>query len=332
MGLLQLTEQGLEAINLFIDEFLLILLSQCQTIDIFHIRYTVEQLLGSPLSKLALIEADLEMKREWMHTDLKISDIQIATAQHCTLSDHKYRSSDAIVVYLTFIVEHMAEYLLRSIADQAHTEHICIKEVFGVLLNDKGLSHLFSKMELKRELEKKFPINTPTEKETTVIESNDTFRKNSLKRRLSRFGSKKGRQPPPSPSPLATNFEDLLCSGDTKRVSLTPLRLKSIEVLPPDSPPPTPSPLEDSKKQLVQNIERPSIRVLKRASEGTRPLSYQEDRAMRQNRSGQEKSSELIYVIPSSIPWRPKSKAIDRASQTEDDDEEERRVVTWLLE
>lgn len=117
--------------------------------------------------------------------------------------------------------------------------------------------------------------------------------------------------PSPTSSPLANDFEDLFRSGQTKKVSLTPHRLKTIEIVSPTpvtpiyhtSPPLTPAsslasrPSQRSKQSMIIEeeeeeeaktkeqktptidtniIERPSSLVLKRASTGQRPPSFHE--------------------------------------------------------
>ncbi|KAG1057117.1 hypothetical protein G6F43_001027 [Rhizopus delemar] len=367
MGPLALSLDGLEAINLFLDEFLFILLTAVShPVDIFRIKTVFHQLLPR-LSKHALIEADMELKRhlkvgDCTESSLGIMNIQESCASHCTLSDHRSQSSDIIIIYLTVIVEHIAEYLLCSIADQADMESISLKEVFTGLLNDRNINHVFEQMKLKDQLQKNMSFlneNNAKEEEEDAVElmngtkhtnalskndltftdeiitadtarksSENEHRKNTLKRRFSLFNSnhKKGtthRHQPTQhakqslPSPLATDFEDLFRSGDTKRVSLTPHRLKSIEVSQlPDSPVQSP-PLSPQEPEPKTRTERTSIRVIQRPYEG----------CIR----GSEK--ELVYVIPTPLRQPLKPKKIDKACQTdsEQDDEQERQIVEWLL-
>ncbi|KAG1150875.1 hypothetical protein G6F37_005323 [Rhizopus arrhizus] len=367
MGSLALSVDGLEAINLFLDEFLFILLTAVShPVDIFRIKSVFHELLPR-LSKHALIEADMELKRhlkvgDCTESSLGIMNIQERCARHCTLSDHRSQSSDIIIIYLTVIVEHIAEYLLCSIADQADVESISLKEVFAGLLNDININHIFEKMKLKDQLQKNMSClneNNEKEEEEDAVElmngtkhinalskndltftdetitadaarksSENEHRKNSLKRHFSLFNSNHKKVTThrhqstqlakrPLPSPLATDFEDLFRSGDTKRVSLTPHRLKSIEVSQlPDSPVHSP-PLSPKEPEQKTRIERTSIRVIRRPSEG----------CIR----GPEK--ELVYVIPTPLRQPLKSKKIDKACQTdsEQDDEQERQIVEWLL-
>lgn len=165
MGPLALSLDGLEAINLFLDEFLFILLTAVShPVDIFRIKTVFHQLLPR-LSKHALIEADMELKRhlkvgDCTESSLGIMNIQESCARHCTLSDHRSQSSDIIIIYLTVIVEHIAEYLLCSIADQADMESISLKEVFTGLLNDRNINHVFEQMKLKDQLQVKKALKT----------------------------------------------------------------------------------------------------------------------------------------------------------------------------
>lgn len=58
-----------------------------------------------------------------------------------------------IIVYLTVIIEHMAEYLLTSIAEEARAECIRVKDVILFLLNDSKVNLVFQKMQLKDQLQ-----------------------------------------------------------------------------------------------------------------------------------------------------------------------------------
>lgn len=94
--------------------------------------------------------------------------LQVACTQHCTLAaDHhvplvvnygSIKIAPVVVIYLTAIVEHIAEYVLNSVAitaDQADAEHIRVKEVLLALLDDPQVSKVFRRMNLKDRLEVK---------------------------------------------------------------------------------------------------------------------------------------------------------------------------------
>ncbi|KAG1445266.1 hypothetical protein G6F46_012285 [Rhizopus delemar] len=375
---LRISTDGLFYINSFIDEFLFMLLTTTKPIHVLNIKTNIQlKFLPNTLGRNALIEADVELMEATackQGTEYEISAIQTACAQHCTLSDYKSPSSDTVVIYLTAIVEHMAEYLLASIADQTEGDYIRVRDVLIGLSNDSKVNHLFHKMNLKKQLQKKV---TPTallsihnetkfESSSTIHSSTASSRKSidsdtsskSSKKRFSFFHSnkKKTRQsnPPsfptntlssPHPSPLATDFECLFQSGQTKKVSLTPSRLKSIEITqeqpaPVCTPPLTPAsslasrPSQRSRQSVIleeETIERPSSSVFKRISVGTRPPSFHECLITKQDEFSKSKieNQGLVYLVPSTL--RHRVKTTHRACQTEDtieeDDQEE-----WLIE
>ncbi|CAO3609952.1 unnamed protein product [Mucor hiemalis] len=179
---------------MFIDEFLVLLLMTSRSVDLVHLKTAVVQLLPHSLGKNALVEAELELKQqveqqqveydftsyEKMRTltgqqfpqDQLISLLQVACADYCTLTsdDTNNNSKSAInnsnnvvippvvVIYVTAIVEHIAEYVLNSVAmtaDGADAEHIRVQEVLVSLLEDPQLNNLFQRMNLKTKLEKR---------------------------------------------------------------------------------------------------------------------------------------------------------------------------------
>lgn len=189
---MRVSGDALGAINMFIDEFLVLLLMTSRSVDLVHLKTAVVQLLPHSLGKNALVEAELELKQqveqqqveydftsyEKMRTltgqqfpqDQLISLLQVACADYCTLTsdDTNNNSKSAInnsnnvvippvvVIYVTAIVEHIAEYVLNSVAmtaDGADAEHIRVQEVLVSLLEDPQLNNLFQRMNLKTKLE-----------------------------------------------------------------------------------------------------------------------------------------------------------------------------------
>jgi hypothetical protein len=193
IGPLRVSSDALQAINVFIDEFLALLVVSASSLDLVRIKTAVIQLLPHSLGKNALVEAEIELKQQ---IDSKQHDfttyekmrslgndglfpeaqvillLQQACASYCTLAaDQKDTDSlrsynpqaDAdvtiapvIAIYVTAIVEHIAEYMLNSIAmtaDQIDAEHIRVKEVLLCLIDDPQLSPLFRRMSLKDKLE-----------------------------------------------------------------------------------------------------------------------------------------------------------------------------------
>ncbi|KAG1381294.1 hypothetical protein G6F61_003289 [Rhizopus arrhizus] len=379
---LRISTDGLFYINSFIDEFLFMLLTATKPIHVLNIKSNIQlKLLPNNLGRNALIEADVELMEATsckQGTEYEISDIQTACAQHCTLSDYKSPSSDAVIIYLTAIVEHMAEYLLTSIADQTEGDYIRVRDVLIGLSNDPKVNHLFHKMNLKKQLQKKVNINlnTPTtlssihnetkfESSSTIHSSAASSRKSidsdtsckSSKKRFSFFNTskKKNRQSnqpslptntlsSPHPSPLATDFECLFQSGQTKKVSLTPNRLKSIEIThqqptPVCTPPLTPAsslasrPSQRSRQSVIleeETIERPSSSVFKRISVGTRPPSFHEC-LLKQDEFSKSKieNQGLVYLVPSTL--RHRVKTVHRSCQTEDTIEEDDKEE-WFID
>jgi hypothetical protein len=98
--------------------------------------------------------------------------LQEACANYCTLAadqkdtdslrslnqqiDSAIAIAPVVVIYVTAIVEHIAEYILNSVAmtaDQMDAEHIRVKEVLLCLIDDPQVSPLFRRMSLKDKLE-----------------------------------------------------------------------------------------------------------------------------------------------------------------------------------
>ncbi|KAG2229706.1 hypothetical protein INT48_004223, partial [Thamnidium elegans] len=334
IGPLRVSSDALSFINLFLDEFIAILVMSSVSLDLVLLKTAVIQLLPHTLGKNALVEAEIELKHQvdskqydftnyekmrnqQFPTDQLIPCLQLACTNHCTLAtDNNHASpvvhgiigiAPVVVIYVTTIVEHIAEYVLNSVAmtaDQADAEHIRVKEVLVTLLDDPQVSKLFRRMNLKDKLEKRVyshssylptpsasPIsrdhhtsfyiatykdtihpdisfNEFLEDEVTralpssnssmrssesmsdrplSILSNGTVKSNSSKSRFNFFSSNKEKRnsisfsfssskkspitsPTNSTFPSSNDFDDLIRSGNTKKVTLTPNRLRSIEV------------------------------------------------------------------------------------------------------
>jgi hypothetical protein len=178
------------------DEFLALLIMSACSLDLVQLKTAVVQLLPHSLGKNALVEAEIELKHqveseqhdfttyEQMRSLVNqegtfpanqvIPLLQIACASYCTLASDDNQSiivkptttkeinqsniviAPVVVIYVTTVVEHIAEYILNSVAmtaDQADTEHIRVKEVLLTLLDDSQVSMLFRRMNLKEKLE-----------------------------------------------------------------------------------------------------------------------------------------------------------------------------------
>ncbi|KAI7875092.1 uncharacterized protein EV154DRAFT_472890 [Mucor mucedo] len=332
-GPIRVSSDALSAINLFLDEFLALLIMSASTLDLVLLKTAVVQLLPHSLGKNSLVEAEIELKHQieaeqhdfttyekMRHTvyppEQIIPLLQLACTDYCTLAAENHSSNaphlqndtitiaPVVVIYVTAIVEHIAEYILNSVAiaaDQADAEHIRVKEVLLALLDDPQVNKLFRRMSLKEKLEKRastynnqyLPTPSPSpisfkrdtsthhnpdisfneflEGESTEetratpssncsmrssdsisdrplsIMSNGTVKSSGSKSRFNFFGNKEKRNSislsfssskrSPMTSPTAptfqtsvNDFDDLIRSGNTKKVSLTPNRLRSIEI------------------------------------------------------------------------------------------------------
>lgn len=204
IGPLRVSSDALGAINLFIDEFLALLIISASSLDLVRLKTAVVQLLPQSLGKNALVEAEIELKHqvESEHHDFTsyekmrslvnqdgifpvdqvIPLVQSACAAYCTLASDDNQSmrslctkktgniiiAPVVVIYVTTIVEHIAEYVLNSVAmtaDQVDAEHIRVKEVLLALLDDPQVSMLFRRMNLKDKLEVRSRAGRENERE-----------------------------------------------------------------------------------------------------------------------------------------------------------------------
>jgi hypothetical protein len=75
-----------------------------------------------------------------------------------TVPDKSTIVSSIVAMYITAIIEHIAEYILLGVArtcEAEDMEHVRIKEVYATLLEDSQVGSAFSRMELKTRLEKR---------------------------------------------------------------------------------------------------------------------------------------------------------------------------------
>ncbi|CEP12595.1 hypothetical protein [Parasitella parasitica] len=194
---MRVSSDALQAINTFLDEFLALLVITAASLDLVLLKAAVIQLLPYSLGKTALVEAEIELQNripeseddEQNQLDLSnyekmrllksdsidkiIPILQAACADFCTLAaeNHNSNSPDnndnsneqdiiapVVVIYVTAIVEHIAEYVLNSVAmtaDQTDAEHIRVKEVLLCLRDCPQVGSLFRGMNLKEKLEKR---------------------------------------------------------------------------------------------------------------------------------------------------------------------------------
>ncbi|KAG0294135.1 hypothetical protein BGZ98_001886 [Dissophora globulifera] len=170
-----------------------------------------------------------------------------------------------IAIYVTAVLEHVAEYVLQAastIADrQDHADMVTVREVYVALQEDRQIEKIFETMILKNQLQKRFrnslimPGGFKTDDQTpaTVKRSGSWGKQlrlgNADKPKLDvqlptdydesdvivdpnrpQFGD--WDMPPDSENKLKkkNDFEMLFSSGETMKVSLTPNRLRTIEV------------------------------------------------------------------------------------------------------
>ncbi|KAI7900350.1 uncharacterized protein BX663DRAFT_518355 [Cokeromyces recurvatus] len=328
IGPFRVSTDALQTINQFLDEFIVLLLTCSLSLDLSQIKTAIFNLLPSTLGKNAIVEAELEVKSfteiESIDYDLyermrklEGSQFPIEKAipllrekcfQYCTLADKedqihlqrrmKHNNDSVIVIspivaiYVTTIIEHVAEYLLTAVAMTAEhedTDYIRVKEVFLALIDDIQLGHVFQKMSLKDKMEKRAgvfqsyrspylsSISSRKSYTTTVDNETESFLNisfddldldylednsqtstlsakipditrpqstmshntvNSRKSTYHLFKNNRNSLANSNASPRASvydpdlpimNFDDLIKSGETVKVSLTPNRLKSIE-------------------------------------------------------------------------------------------------------
>ncbi|CAO3686815.1 unnamed protein product [Rhizopus stolonifer] len=292
--------------------------------------------------------------------------------------------SPIIAIYVTTIMEHIAEYLLTAVAISAEheeTDYARVKEVYLALVDDVQLGSVFSKMNLKEKMEKRFGLsnkvsgvsylptstnnnnnynnnrksfhsaittnNINSENETgSVVAINieedldlDFFDENLgktnssslslsarphsrmslntnnhrkstfhvLKNNRNSFSNFDGTEYVSSPSSIydpdnvpTMNFDDLVRSGGTVKVSLTPNRLKSIEVKDPNK--------EDTPSELTWERRSVSSSRVSTQMPHKTPKKYT---TLNVDSRSRENSSELPRAPKS--PVLPQSKKSDFA-------------------
>ncbi|KAI8377985.1 uncharacterized protein BYT42DRAFT_614619 [Radiomyces spectabilis] len=190
IGTYCVSSDALQAVNQFNDEFLAFLLSSASSFDLSRIKTAVLQLIPATLGKNAIIEAELEIKT---FTETETVDYEayerlrfLGTQGHpfpmkealtllrqkcierCALADKRskpfskstarFEISPIVVVYITAVIEHITEYMLKAMAVMAeheNTEYIRLKEVFLTLKDDPQLASTFHRSELRARLEKR---------------------------------------------------------------------------------------------------------------------------------------------------------------------------------
>ncbi|CAO3607673.1 unnamed protein product [Cunninghamella blakesleeana] len=193
IGPYKISSDALQSINQFLDEVLFLLLKYANSLDFSIIKAQVLSLLPLSLGKNAIVEAELEVKTYTetnvidysLYENLKkinpsiISLDQLYTIlrhqciECCTLADkatstnnnnsnnnnsNNITISPMVVIYITTVLEHMAEYILTTTAvtaENENTEYVRNKEVYIALLDDVQVGELFRQTEIRMKLEKR---------------------------------------------------------------------------------------------------------------------------------------------------------------------------------
>ncbi|ORX46561.1 hypothetical protein DM01DRAFT_230829, partial [Hesseltinella vesiculosa] len=153
-GSYQISSDALQSINQFLDEVLMTLIQRTQSLDLSVVKSHVLNLLPRSLGKNAIVEAELEVKTYSetnaidypLYERLKTLDpclpleqvwkaLRYACIDYCTLADKSQgvtpvtttikpdlSISPMVTIYLTTILEHMAEYILTTVAVAAEQE------------------------------------------------------------------------------------------------------------------------------------------------------------------------------------------------------------------
>jgi histone H3/H4 len=196
IGPFRVSTDALQAINQFLDEFIVLLLTCSLSLDLSPIKAVVVSLLPSSLGKNAIVEAELEVKtfteteaidyelyermrnlgtdNERFPLDIAVPLLREKCFEYCTLADkddqlHLQRSiqkrgeknakvviSPVVAIYVTTVMEHIAEYLLTAVAMTAEhedTDYVRVKEVFLALIDDIQLGDVFNRMDLHDKME-----------------------------------------------------------------------------------------------------------------------------------------------------------------------------------
>ncbi|KAF9150720.1 hypothetical protein BG015_007445 [Linnemannia schmuckeri] len=171
-----------------------------------------------------------------------------------------------IAIYVTAVLEHIAEYVLQiasTIADrQDHADMVTVREIYVALLEDRQIEHTFEIMILKTQLQKRFRHSLimpgtgprPEEQQPATVKRSGSWGKqlrlgNADKPKLDvqlptdfeeddtpidpnrpQFGDWDEPPDEENKAKKKSDFEMLFSSGETMKVSLTPNRLRTIEV------------------------------------------------------------------------------------------------------
>ncbi|KAF9571733.1 hypothetical protein EC968_000252 [Mortierella alpina] len=298
-----ISTDGLQALNAFLDELLFILIDNAKGLETNRIKAAVYQTFPTPLGKNAIVEAELEAKSyidmggkdtsnhmgnsgpsstsAIFNADSDESRVEQVFEQFRAKCQYYSKLGERlgspagcpnnsvnvptlIAIYVTAVLEHVAEYVLQAastIADrQDHADKVTVREVYVALLEDRQIEHTFEIMILKSQLQRRFrnslimPGSNVRPEEPATVKRSGSWGKqlrlgNSDKPKLdvqlptdfeeddipidpNRPQFADWDVPPDEESKLKkkNDFEMLFSSGETMKVSLTPNRLRTIEV------------------------------------------------------------------------------------------------------
>ncbi|KAI8344732.1 hypothetical protein BC941DRAFT_464939 [Chlamydoabsidia padenii] len=191
IGPYQISSDALQSINHFLDQCLYLVLQKSPSLDLSHLGSQLLTLLPHRLGKNAIVEAELEVKTysdtntvdtsllEGMRSlsdpvDQVWTSLRSQCLKQCALADktttriandsqvHQQNNlialSPLVTIFMTTILEHLAEYILTTIAvTAAHqgSDYIRVKEVYWALLQDVQVGDLFKQTEMRSKLEKR---------------------------------------------------------------------------------------------------------------------------------------------------------------------------------
>ncbi|KAI9299270.1 hypothetical protein BJ944DRAFT_235854, partial [Cunninghamella echinulata] len=190
IGPYKISSDALQSVNQFLDEVLYLLLKYANSLDLSIIKAQVLSLLPLSLGKNAIVEAELEVKT---YTETNVIDYAIyenlrkinpsvitldqlfTILRHqciecCTLADKTTTPttnvnknnddvitiSPMVVIYITTVLEHTAEYVLTTTAvtaENENTEYVRNKEIYIALLDDVQVGELFRQTDIRMKLE-----------------------------------------------------------------------------------------------------------------------------------------------------------------------------------
>ncbi|KAG9326367.1 hypothetical protein KVV02_003718 [Mortierella alpina] len=299
-----ISTDGLQALNAFLDELLFILIDNAKGLETNRIKAAVYQTFPTPLGKNAIVEAELEAKSyidmggkdtsnhmgnsgpssstsAIFNADSDESRVEQVFEQFRAKCQYYSKLGERlgspagcpnnsvivptlIAIYVTAVLEHVAEYVLQAastIADrQDHADKVTVREVYVALLEDRQIEHTFEIMILKSQLQRRFrnslimPGSNVRPEEPATVKRSGSWGKqlrlgNADKPKLdvqlptdfedddipidpNRPQFADWDVPPDEESKLKkkNDFEMLFSSGETMKVSLTPNRLRTIEV------------------------------------------------------------------------------------------------------